>query len=375
MTTKGIAIHYNEIALKGKNRPKFEKMLYYNIERATQKKPERYNGRLILKDATDSDKKAVLLTPGVAWAGDALIIPRDINLLKKAVRKIGVGKQVEYDVKRVDKKFEKTSLDLKSLLQRDAGLEPKKGGFKMRIDIMTDSFIISYNIKKGLGGLPIGSAGKALSLFSGGIDSSIAPIEIMKRGCKVDLLHIYAFPNDSSVMESKIGEIARLLSKFHDCRLYIAPFYVFATAVNDIDPRYELVLFKRFLLKLAEAVAIKYGYKALVTGDSLSQVASQTLDNINAISFGIDIPVFRPLIAYNKDEIIDKSKTYNTYLSSIKEYKDCCSLTSKHPSTSATQEKIKDLERQINIEKVIEATLKDMKIIEIKPLDLLNMNK
>ena len=201
MTTNGIAIHYNEIALKGKNRSKFERMLYDNIERITHKKPERFDGRLILKEANDNDKKAVLLTPGVAWVGDAMIIPRDINALKKAVRRIGVGKQVEYDVKRVDKKFEKTSLDVKSLLQRDAGLEPKKGGFKMRIDIMTDSFIISYNIKKGLGGLPIGSAGKVLSLFSGGIDSSIAPIEIMKRGCKVDLLHVYAFPDDSGLME------------------------------------------------------------------------------------------------------------------------------------------------------------------------------
>ncbi len=363
---KILSVHYDEIALKGKQRGYFQALLIKNIKEKINKQIKAIESRLVLEDYSLDDIKKLKLTPGVAWISEAYRIDRDEKELLELIDKIvGEKKNVNIDVKRVDKRYEKTSLKLKEELAKSLKLRFDKNGKKIRIEIMSDSFIVNYNIEKGIGGLPVGSSGRLLSLFSGGIDSAIAPLEMMKRGAKVDLLHVYALNSPDFALQSKIKTIAEKLSGIESgLTLYLVPFHYFSIAALKIDKRYELVLFKRFLLRLAEEISKEKGYLAIITGDALSQVASQTIENINAISFGIQSPVFRPFIGYNKGEIIEKSIRYGFYDISIEEYKDCCSIVSNNPATKSNPETIKRLESNIEMEKIIKDSLKELKTVK-----------
>lgn len=365
MMEEVVTVHYDEIALKGKNRPFFQNKLLENIREKTGAVPELKDSRIVIRSADESVFDKLRLTPGVSWFGKGLIIDRDENVLKDTLKdlvSVAQDNRLNLDVKRVDKSFDKTSLKIKETLCRALKIKLDKKAQKVRIDIMRDSFIINYAIERAIGGLPVGSAGKIISLFSGGIDSSVAPIELMKRGASVDLLHVYATANSSAAIKGKISKLASLISRVGGVNLYLVPFHTFSIKAMDIDQRYELVMFKRFLLKLAQLISLRYGYKGICSGDSLSQVASQTLDNINSISAGIDTPVFRPLIGYNKDEIIQKAKRYGTYDASIEDYKDCCSLVSKNPATSARKEKVLEIEKVMGLDDIVEKSLNELEV-------------
>ncbi|MCL5009796.1 MAG: hypothetical protein M1433_02355 [Candidatus Parvarchaeota archaeon] len=360
---EGLSIHYGEIALKGKLRSKFERLLINNIKYAVGTAPHSFQNRLFLEGNDAETIHRLSLIPGVSWIGRYISIDRNTDELENTLRSITPNHpEINLDVKRVDKSFENTSLDIKKKLIMDLGIKLLPTGPKIRIEIMPDSYIINYDITRGIGGVPSGSAGRIISLFSGGIDSAVAPLEMMKRGCNVDLLHVYAVPDEKQVLDSKISRIAEILSTVSPLKLYMVPFHVFNLKVISVNPRYELVMFKRFLLKLAEEMCLSYGYKGISTGDSLSQVASQTLDNINAISYGIDIPVLRPLLSNNKEEIIYKAQMYGTYDVSIKSYKDCCSLVSKNPLTTSTQEKVKELENALDLDSIVKESLSRLSV-------------
>lgn len=363
---KILSIHYDEIALKGKQRGYFQGLLIKNIKIKIGKPIKAIESRLILEDYTDKDMERIKITPGISWISEAYIMERDEKQLADLLDNIlGEHKNVNIDVKRVDKNYIYTSLELKENMAKKLELRFDKNGEKIRIEIMKDSFIVNYGIKRGIGGLPVGSSGKIIALFSGGIDSTIAPLEMIKRGAKVDLLHVYALNSPDFALQSKISPIAEKLSGVESgLNLYLVPFHHFSVSALKIEKKYELVLFKRFLLKLAERISNEKGYKAIVTGDALSQVASQTIENINAISFGIDMPVFRPFIGYNKGEIIDKSIKYDFYSLSIEEYKDCCSIVSNNPATRSTQETVKKLEKEVGMEKIIDDSLRELKVVK-----------
>ena len=363
---KVLSIHYDEIALKGKQRGYFQSLLIRNIERKINKKIKTLESRFIIEDYEEKKINDILLTPGVSWVSEAKLIERDENKLIDLIKELtNDNKNVNLDVKRVDKKYTKTSIELKEKIAKTLKLRFDSNSKKIRIEIMPDSFIINYNILKGIGGMPIGSSGKLLSLFSGGIDSTIAPIEMMKRGANVDLLHVYALNSPEDAIKGKIEEITKKLGIIQNgVKIYLVPFHYFSLSALKIDRRYELVMFKRFLLKLAEKIAEVHGYKAIVSGDSLSQVASQTIENINAISYGINLPIFRPFIGFNKSEIIDKSIKYGFYDLSIQEYKDCCSIVSRNPATKSNESIIKEMEKKINLDKVVYNSINELKIKE-----------
>ncbi len=361
-----LSIHYDEISLKGKQRGYFQGLLVKNIREKTKKKVSITESRLLLDGFTEEDIEKLKLTPGISWISPAMIMERDEELLKDRIKEtLNNQINVDLDVKRVDKSYEKTSVELKEKIAKELKLRFDKKANKIRVEIMKDSFILNYGIIRCLGGLPVGASGKLISLFSGGIDSTIAPIEMMKRGSKVDLLHIYALNSPDSAIEGKIGRLAGKLAEIESgLTLYLIPFHYFSVRALNIDKRYELVMFKRFLLKIADRIAKEREYQAIVTGDALSQVASQTIDNINAVSYGIENPVFRPFIGYNKGEIIDKSIKYGFYDISIEEYKDCCSIVSKNPATKSTREKITELEKKIEMDKLIEESFKELKMVK-----------
>ncbi len=363
---KILSVHYDEIALKGKQRGYFQSLLIKNIEKKTGKKPEINQNRLILEDYTADDIKKLELTPGVSWLSEADLIERNEDRLIDLVNEFTAGNSnVNLDVKRVDKTYKKTSVELKEEIAKKLKLRFDKEGRKIKIEIMPDFFIINYNIKRGISGMPTGSSGRLISLFSGGIDSTVAPVEMMKRGAKVDLLHVYALNSPDSALKGKLEEIAKKLGNIEiGTKIYLVPFHYFSLSALKIDKRYELVMFKRFLLKLAEKIAEENNYQAIVTGDSLSQVASQTIENINAISYGINLPVFRPFVGYNKNEIIEKSIKYGFYELSIEEYKDCCSIVSKNPATKSNRDIIEKMEKEINMDKIIDDSIKELKTEE-----------
>ncbi len=360
-----ITVHYDEIALKGKNRPVFQRKLIDNIVEKMGAKTELRESRLIIHNADAEAYEKLRLTPGVSWYAKGLVMERDYNKLEEVLKDLvsmSPERNLNLDVKRADKGFEDTSLELKGRLCKNLRIKLDKSARKVRVDIMHDLFIINYDIERGIGGLPVGTAGKVISLFSGGIDSAVAPIEIMKRGAKVDLLHVYALPSHEAALNQKINRLASRIAEVGGLDLYLVPFHVFSMKTIDVDSRYELVLFKRFLLKLADSIARNYGYKAICSGDALSQVASQTLDNINAVSYGIDTPVLRPLIGYNKEEIILKAKRYGTYDISIEDYKDCCSITSRNPATSVKREKLEEIEKKVDMDAIVEKSIEKINV-------------
>ncbi|EFD92451.1 MAG: thiamine biosynthesis protein [Candidatus Parvarchaeum acidophilus ARMAN-5] len=363
---KILSIHYDEIALKGKQRGYFQSILIKNIEKKLGEKVRAIETRLIMENYNPAYLDKIIMTPGISWVSEAYSIEKDEKELIKILSEvISDERQINLDVKRVDKGYSKTSVELKEELAKTLGIHFDKNGKKIRIEIMHDSFIINYNIIKCIGGMPIRSSGKVISLFSGGIDSAIAPIEIMKRGATVDLLHVYALNSPDAALDGKINEIVKKLGEIEPgIKLYLVPFHYFSVSSLKINKRYELVMFKRFLLKLAERIAVENGYQAITSGDSLAQVASQTIENINAISYGIDLPVFRPFIGYNKSEIIDKSKKYGLYDLSIEDYKDCCSIVSRNPATKSNDTIIKKLEKEINMDKIINDSINDIKIVK-----------
>jgi thiamine biosynthesis protein ThiI len=200
-----------------------------------------------------------------------------------------------------------------------------------------------------------------LCLFSGGIDSPVAAWSMMKRGALVDLLHFHPYATNAEVVGTKITDLHRALRTFNPrSLLYLIPHHRYqAAAALKIPPAYETVVFRRFMLRAAEALARRRGLKALVMGDALGQVASQTLENIAAALGGLDLPVFQPLISLDKEEIVRLAQKIGTFDSSNKPYKDCCSLMSRRPKTRVSVEQCRALEAELGISDLLPATLAD----------------
>jgi thiamine biosynthesis protein ThiI len=278
---------------------------------------------------------------------------------------------VKIDVKRSDKRFSMTSPEVGTMIARaldNAEVSVELTGYKSTIyvQILNDEILVSFGKVNGLGGLPVGSSGRVLVLLSGGIDSPVAAIRMMKRGCNIDLLHFYQFPNHEEVLKSKIMQIVAVLREYgFSGKLYLAPYSEFYKHTFDSVPqKKELVMFRRFILKVANELAKENKTLGIASGDNLAQVASQTLENLYATNEASKLPVYRPLVSYDKAEIIKLAKEYGTYDASIEEYKDCCSLVAvKHPETKAKLEEIKEIEDKIGVDKIVEETIKKIKII------------
>ena len=331
-----IIVHNSEIALKGKNRPFFEKCLVRNIENFLLRHDVKIN--YLKKDdariiCSVDDKIMLDKIFGVKDFCFAEETGNDIkDIVKKAseiLKKMDIKKTIAVKTKRADKNLKYTSMEI----SRKIGEIAYEKGFKidltnpdetLNVEITNKKAYLYTNKMKGPGGLPVGCSGKILCLFSGGIDSSVAAWLMMKRGCKVDYLHFHALKNNNEVKKTKIKKLFDLLSDYEENpKLFLIPYFNYQLAVVDkINDKYDVVVFRNFMLRLAEKFALKNGYKALVTGDSLGQVASQTLDNLKAIGYKVNMPILRPLIGYDKQEIVDLAKKIGTYEESIKEYKD-----------------------------------------------------
>ncbi len=378
-------IHYSEIGLKGQNRPMFEKKLVENINRSikryTQKKAKRRYGRIVLEAEEKSaeyvaEKLSKVL--GIKYFAVANVAELDIENIKKVALEVISGMEFEtfkVQTVRANKAFPLTSMDVNRVVGEHV---IKHTGKKVRMkdpDVMIfieicekEAYIYTEKIH-GLGGLPVSVSGKVVALLSGGIDSPVASFLLMKRGCKVVLVHFFNETLHSAGVRKKIEELARKLGEYQNSiKLYMVSFGdVQREIIKHVPSSYRMIIYRRFMMCIASKIAIKEGAKALVTGDNIAQVASQTLDNLEVIYDASEFPVFTPLAGFDKEEIVEIAKKIGTYSISIQPYADCCSfMVARHPETRAKLEFVKNFESRMDVDQLVNDALENTEILEFK---------
>lgn len=388
---KSIIIHYGEIGLKGRNRQDFINQLKENIEQklndlSLNLSVEVRHGYLFIK-ASEKQADDVLICLkeifGIAWFAYSLQLMAysyeeiENELINLADKIFQPNKSFAVRVNRIDKNFPLNSHEIEVKLGK--AIQEKTQWQDVDLDEPNQTFFIEiypnqvffYSEKiKGLGGLPVGTAGQVLSLLSGGIDSPVAGFLAAKRGAQVDFLHFAA--NNMQIKEAPdylISKIVKQLSKYTlKSRLFIVPYTHFNLAIVDKKITHELIIFRRFMARVAERLAQQIQATALITGDNLAQVASQTLPNLISTSKAAAMPMLRPLISYDKNETVELAKKISTYKLSIQPYKDCCSIISRHPKTSSKHEDLAKQEKAIlpNYQGLINQTLNDVVVLEFE---------
>ncbi len=371
-----IVVHYGELWLKGRNRNVFIERLKGNIKEAlegcgTRMMDERDRIVLKFKDEKKLDDalKRLGFIPGISWFAPMMMAKNSLSsIIKTANGMLGKNNTVRIAAKRSYKgtnfnsyeivsAFIKKSKSLRFKIDKDAKKE-------LLVSVTRNGTILSSEKMKGMGGLPVGTSGKAVVLLSGGIDSPVASVYAMKRGLDVVYLHMHAFSNNKEAAASKMADLISALAKYGGkAKAYYAPAYVFQSATMKIPRKYELVLFRRFLYRLAEEIAKKEHANAIVTGESLGQVASQTIGNMTASQHGIKPIIIRPLIGFDKREIIDIAKSIGTYDISIKKYKDVCSIGVRNPSTNMNERLVTKLYGRCMLDIALDRTLNMTKYI------------
>jgi thiamine biosynthesis protein ThiI len=247
-------------------------------------------------------------------------------------------------------------------IKRKVDLE--RPSVELFLEARKKGWFIYFKKKKGKGGLPVGTGGKALALISGGIDSPVASYLIAKRGCENVWVHFHSFPLVSNASMKKVEELARVFLNYQPrLKVYLVPFSEIQMKIKAfVEAKYRILLYRRLMLRIAERIAEKEDCKGIVTGESLGQVSSQTLTNLGIIEEVTKLPVLRPLIGFDKEEIVEIAREIGTYEISIKPQEDCCTLfTPKHASAAGNLELVRKLEKKLNIKEMIEKALKEAK--------------
>jgi thiamine biosynthesis protein ThiI len=378
----GVVIHYNEIGLKGKNQPLFTRRLEANLLRATAgagvRRVEERSGRMVLILGREADwqviRERLRSVFGVANFALAERVEPDMTALKTAAAKALEGRSFgsfKVATKRAFKQFplnsEEVNRELGAFVQAETGarVDLDHPDLTIHVEVLPRDIYVSFGREAGACGLPVGVSGRVVSLLSGGIDSPVAAHRLMKRGCQVVFVHFHGAPflDDTSV--TKAAELAQALTRFqYQSRLYLVPFGEIQREVVVSAPApLRVVLYRRLMGRIGEVIARREHAKALVTGESLGQVASQTLDNLAVIQEAVGMPVLRPLIGSDKEEIVQQARELGTYEISIIPDQDCCRLfVPRHPATVSNLEEVRRAEANLNIEKLVEAGLERMEI-------------
>ncbi len=377
-----IVVHYSEIGLKGKNRDFFERKLMSNLRLALRglgcESVTRLYGRVLIslgsKADTEKIRERLLQVPGVSGFSFASGCGRKMDAIKKALDGIAQGHQIRtfaVSSSRSDKSFGHTSKQMNEVL---GDFLRKRHGWKVDLTRPDKTFFVEVTEKHafvytekvaGLGGLPVTSSGKLLSLLSGGIDSPVAAFEMFKRGCSVVFVHFHNWTGQRDTVKDKVERIVGVLAGYQpSTKLYMVPFGdLQKSIIMHIPAKYRMIVYRRVMFAIANRIAENEGAKGFVTGDSVGQVASQTLENLNVIYGKAVFPVFAPLVGRNKQEIVDLAKRIGTYDLSVLPYSDCCSfLVAKHPETKGRIADIEKMESGIDLDKLVADALKKSKI-------------
>lgn len=375
-----IICHYHEIGLKGKNRRFFEEKLVGNIKRILEPDSfefvRRISGRILVKLTKKGARKQKEIEKslkkvfGIAYFAFAVSSEQKIEAIKKQaleLLKTKKFKSFRITTQRSKKDFAFTSQEVNEKVGEAVVKKLNKKVNLHNPDLtcfieIVEKFVFLYLEKnKGPGGLPTSVSGKAVALLSGGIDSPVAAFAVMKRGVKVIFLHFHSHPYTDYASIEKVKEIVELLSQYQGrSKLYLLPFAKIQEEILTKTPaKLRVILYRRMMMRIAQKIAEKGKALAIVTGESVGQVASQTLENIKVIEKAIDLPVFRPLIGQDKQEIIDQAEEIGTFKISILPHQDCCSrFLPKHPATKAKSEEVKKAEEGLKIEKLVNSAIK-----------------
>ncbi len=387
MESKFAVVHYAEIGLKGRNRSFFERVLAENIVKRFQGldsvRVERLPGRFLVRASaplSESVWEERLRTVfGIAYFAPAIPVSKSLEAIEEAVLKNFPEEPpgpFRISASRADKRFPLTSIELErrlgELVHSRTGrpVDLKNPAVTVHVEITHPSAIIYFTRKEGPGGLPVGVSGKVGLLLSGGIDSPVAGFLALKRGCRVVPIHFHSQPfGDWMASEEKAVEIVRVLTDWG-----MEP-YIYIVPIGDLQQEIvlsapsplRLIFYRRLMLRVAEKIVEMEGGLALVTGDSLGQVASQTLENIVAISQAVRMPILRPLIGFDKAEIIKVASSIGTYEISIRPGQDCCQfLMPARVATRPTLEEVLEAERELDMDRMVRHALESMKKVELE---------
>lgn len=387
-----LMIKYGEIILKGLNRPKFEDKLIKNIKYRLYSLGEIKVTKIQamvyiepLSENYDYDKAIKRLTKvfGILYISRAKKLEKNIDIIKeealKCLEKDKInGRTYKVEAKRSDKSFPMKSPEIQQevgayLYDRfynELKVDVKNPDITVQIEVKPEGAYVYSEKIAGPGGLPLGINGKCALMLSGGIDSPVAGYMIAKRGIDLIAVHFHSYPYTSERAKNKVIDLAKKLTEYAGrIEVYVVPFTDIQLLINDkADNDMLVILMRRYMMRITEKIAEKYGANAIVTGESLGQVASQTIESISVTNEVVDMPVFRPLIGMDKEEITRISRKIDTFETSIQPYEDCCTVfVPKHPKTKPKSDFAREQEKKLEgIDKLVEEAILNAEKIVVK---------
>lgn len=378
-----LLLRFGEIHLKGKNRRYFENVLLSNIRRAV----EGYNcvvcainGRYLVENYDPKDEKKIISKVqkvfGLVSLSRAIEIDTDMKEIEKQLKALRIsGNTFRVSVARADKTFPMRSSELEPLfggfiLDGNPHLKVSLKNFDVEVIVEIrenkKTYIISEKIPC-LGGMPVSTSGRGLLLLSGGIDSPVAGFEIAKRGMSISAVHFHSYPYTSEQAKQKVIKLRDIIEDYcGNIKLYCVKFTHIQEEIHkNCDEEYMITIMRRFMMRIAERICLKNKYQAIITGESLGQVASQTIEGMTSTQSVLKvIPILRPLVCFDKQETMDIAQHIGTYETSILPYEDCCTVfLPKNPLIKPKLEKVEEQEKRLDIDALVEEALDEMEIL------------
>ena len=381
---KVIIIRYCELYLKGKNRGYFERLFAVNIERSLKgirHELRRKSGRYLIEGFEEDDVDRILSKLckvfGIHTLSVAYKVSSDFDNIYAAARLVApLCGTFKVETHRADKSFPMNSMQLSAAIGgrllddvKSLSVDVHSPEHVVNIDVREDGTSLVFgSFIKGAGGMPVGSAGKGLLLISGGIDSPVAGHMIAKRGMSLDCVHFHSYPYTNMQAKEKVIDLAKILSEYA-CGMnlhVIKVTHIQEEIHKKCNGEYMVTLLRRFMMRIAEKIAESCGAQCIITGESLGQVASQTIEGMTSSNAVIErLPVLRPLCGFDKNEIIERSKDIGTYDISILPYEDCCTVfLPKHPVTRPKMEDVLSEEAKLDVQALVAEALSTLELIK-----------
>lgn len=382
-----LIVRYGELTLKGSNRKKFVNQLKTNVTRALKPlegfhiKGKRDRMYIELFEEADIDEIIHRLSKvyGIKSISPVLKTEKNdqamANVAVQLAQSFDHGSTFKIDVKRSDKSYPKDTYELQreiggAVLKNEEGLtvDVRQPQHEIRVEVRLDAIYIYVEVIQGSGGLPVGTGGKTLLMLSGGIDSPVAGMEVMKRGVTIEAIHFHSPPFTSEKAKEKVIELTRIMSeRVGPIKLHIVPFTDLQKQINkSVHPRYTMTSTRRLMMRVADQLVHKIGALGIVNGENLGQVASQTLNSMYAINHVTSTPVLRPLLTLDKEDIVKKAKEIGTFEVSIQPYEDCCTIfTPKNPVTEPDFDKVVEYESVFNFDSMVDEAVENIETIMV----------
>lgn len=381
---KVIIIRYAEIHLKGKNRGWFEKVFVVNIEKSLKglkHEVRRQSGRYLVENFNEDETEIIIdrlkKVFGIHSYSVGLKVKSDVDKIFSAAKEVcSCEGTFKVETHRADKTFPLNSMQLSD----EIGGRLLDYNHNLKVNVHNPDFVISIDVRenatalifneyfKGAGGMPVGTSGTGMLLISGGIDSPVAGHMIAKRGMNINCIHFHSYPYTNMQAREKVIELTKRLSAY-TCGTtlnIVSVTHIQEEIHKKCNPDYMVTLLRRFMMRIAEKVAVSYGAQCLITGESLAQVASQTVEGMTSSNSVIEkLPVLRPLCGFDKDEIIERSRAIGTYEISIEPYEDCCTVfLPRHPVTRPKLSDVETEESKLNVSALVEEALHSLEKIK-----------